>query len=147
MIEQANIRRKLWGSVLILLAGGALLAGCGGAKDASSADPPRSTSVPKEINRGKRPQPAGDIASVHNAAIAKQDTEVCEQAVRSAPSLAAAAKAEIAALCFRINFVREDNEKTMRAICQEVANASSLSSDVARKRTVSACYAAGFKQQ
>lgn len=62
----------------------------------------------------------------------------------AAPSLAQSAKQEIATLCFRINFVPEDNEKTMRSICQEVANASSPTSDAARKRTASACYAVGM---
>ena len=64
--------------------------------------------------------------------------------MRSAPSLTDAAKNEIATLCFRINYIPEDNEKTVRSVCQEVANASSLTSDAARKRTASACYVVGM---
>jgi hypothetical protein len=145
MTEQTKIRRNLSSFVLAAAVACAFAVGCGGAKDASSAAAPRSTTVAKEINRGKRPQPAGDIPSAKNAAITSHNKAACEQAVQSAPSLTAAAKTEIAALCFRMNYIPEDNERTVRAICQEVANASSLSSEAARKRTVSACYEVGMK--
>ncbi len=77
-------------------------------------------------------------------AIAKRGRQACERAVYSAPSIPDSAKHEIATLCFRINFIPEDNERTVRSVCQEVANASSLTSDAARKRTTAACYVAGM---
>jgi hypothetical protein len=145
MTAQSKIFRKLAAVALVVFVGAGLLAGCGETGDASPVSTPRSTSVAKEVNRGARPQPAGDLATSHNAAITKRDRTACEQAVQSAPLLAVDAKNEIAALCFRINYIPEDNERTVRSVCQEVANASSVTSEAARKRTVSACYAAGMR--
>jgi hypothetical protein len=93
---------------------------------------------------GLQPQPAGDKPTSQHAAITKRDRQACERAVYSAPSLATSARQEIAALCFRINYVIEDNEKTVRSICQEVANASPTTSEAARKRTAAGCYAVGM---
>jgi hypothetical protein len=142
---QIRTYRKPSVPALMVCIGCLLLAGCGGTGDASPGSTPRSTSVAKDVNRGARPAPAGDQASRQNAEITKRDRLACEQAVQYAPALAAAAKEEIAALCFRINYIPEDNERTVRSVCQEVANASSLTSEDARKRTVSACYAAGMR--
>lgn len=145
MIERIKILCKSTSSALVVLSC-VLLIGCGGAKkDPPPSEGSHSSTSAAPVGRGNRPQPAGDVASSKNDAITSQDKAACEQAVQSAPLLAAAAKTEIAALCFRINYVPEDNERTVRAVCQEVANASSLSSETARKRTVSACYAVGIK--
>jgi hypothetical protein len=133
---------------LVVLLCAVPLFGCGGTGHAStvaSSSASTTASTTKTVNRGARPEPAGDVVTPKNAVITKHDRASCEQAVQSAPALAAAAKPEIAELCFRINYVREDNERTVRAVCQEVANASSLSSEAARQRTVSACYVAGMK--
>jgi hypothetical protein len=150
MTAQVKTSYRLLSMTLVVLLSAAFVVGCGGASGASSTDRQRSTSVTRETNpnarMGAQPQPAGDEASPQNAAITRRANVACERAVRSAPSLTAAAKEEIAALCFRINYVHVDNEQTMRSICQEVANASSLASEAARKRTISACYAAGMKQ-
>jgi Mg-chelatase subunit ChlI len=126
---------------------GALACGCGGTGDAAptTAATHTATGVARNVELGKQPQPIGDKFSAQNATIAKRDRSACEQAVRSAPALSLAAKREIAALCFRINYIPEDNERTVRSICQEVGNASSTASEAARKRTISACYAAGMR--
>jgi hypothetical protein len=125
-----------------------ILVGCG-----ASADPPPTHSTASTAPAtgaafgrkiGRLPQPAGDKFTSKNAEIAKHDRRACESAVRSAPALNDAAKKEIATLCFRINYVPEDNERTVRSICQEVANASSLTSEAARKRTATACYVVGM---
>jgi hypothetical protein len=148
MSAQSKISRGLAISVIVLL-GSLLLVGCGGTGHTTTTSAPKSPGVAKEVNPnavvGARPQPAGDQPTTQNAAITKRAKAACEQAVRSAPDLAAVAKDEIAALCFRINYVPEDNENTVRSVCQEVANASSLASEAARRRTISACYAVGIK--
>jgi hypothetical protein len=149
MTSRVKTRYRLPPTVLAVVLGGSLVIGCGGAGHASPTSAHGSTSVAKEVNPnariGAKLQPAGDQITAQNAAITKRAKAACEQAVQSAPALAASAKAEIAALCFAINYVTEDNERTVRSVCQEVANASSLASDVARERTISACYAAGMK--
>jgi hypothetical protein len=122
----------------------AILSGCGDSGKASSTATARAPSVAKKPKFGEPFQPAGDKVTPQNATITAHAKSACERAVRSAPALAAPAKAEIARLCFRINYVQEDNERTVRAICQEVANASSPASDLARKRTAAACYAVGM---
>jgi hypothetical protein len=117
------------GTALAALATCVLLAGCGG------SDPQAHTQT--EQAKVVRSRPGIVIPGPARAA--------CEEAVKSAPLLPSSAKPEIAALCYRINEVLEDNEKTVRSVCQEVANASQLSSESARTRTVSACYTAGLK--
>ncbi|HEY1450296.1 MAG TPA: hypothetical protein VGF47_05025 [Solirubrobacteraceae bacterium] len=118
-----------------------VVVGCGGTKATPST---ARTATRVEARLPRRPQPAGDVFTPKNDEVSRQNQMACEAAVRSAPSLTAAAEHEIAALCYRMNYVREDNEKTVRSVCQEVANASSLTSDAARKRTISACYEAGM---
>jgi hypothetical protein len=145
MTRQIEIDSKRASLAVAVLASCALILGCGGTKNASTTVAPESAAVAKDINHGNRPQPAGDQPTASNAAIASRNRAACEQAAKSAPALAPAAKSEIAALCFRMNNIPEDNEKTARAVCQEVANASALSSDAARKRTTSACYAVAMR--
>ena len=149
MPAQSKTYRRLANALVVLLVGGLLLVGCGGAAHAPSTNASRPVSVVTETNpnarMGAQPQPAGDQPSTQNAAITARAKAACEQAVQSAPALAASAKPEIAAFCFRINYIRADNEGTVRSICQEVANASSLANEAARKRTISACYEAAMK--
>ncbi len=122
----------------------ALIAGCGGTGDASPNGAPRSKSGTKDINRGYLPQPLGDKFTPRNAAISKRNRAACERAVQGPPGLSPSAKKELAELCFRINYIPEDNEATVRSACEEAANASSLSSVAARKHAVSVCYSQGF---
>lgn len=117
---------------VVLLAACALLVGCGGSSHAttasSNAHDPTTTSA-------------------HFRTVFERSARAaCEKAVTSAPRLASSAKTEIAGLCWRINYVVEDNEKTVRAICQEVANGSSITSESAKHQTFATCYAAGVEK-
>jgi hypothetical protein len=118
------------------LLGTALMAGCGGSSSSSatgsaatgsSSSTPTTSTVAETRVRGEQPT-APALAS-------------CKRAVAQEATVAAAAKPEISALCDRINDVVEDNESTVQAVCQELANASSVSSGAARKRIDSTCYA------
>ena len=120
----------------------ALLAGCGGAGGHVNSGHVATKSAATTSTTLKPlagvPIPAKDVP------IVARDTAACEGAVKSLPGLSTSAKSELAGLCFRINYVPEDNERTVRAACEEAANASSLASDSARKRAAAECYSHGF---
>jgi hypothetical protein len=148
MTTQIKSSYRLLISVFLVLVGGALLIGCGGASHPATdatAKPASKTTGPIEAKHPLRPAPEGDLSSPKNSAISEHNKASCERAVQSAPSLTDAAKSEIGALCFRMNYIKEDNEKTVRSICEEVANASSLTNEAARKRTITGCYLAGMR--
>ncbi len=136
MTAQDTIGRTFAGSALAVLASGALLVGCGGVGGTASSSTAKATSTARTVSQ--------ESESPQQAAISRHAKLACEGAVQDVPSLTPSAKAEIAALCYRINYVREDNEKTVRSVCQEVANASSLSSEAARKRLATSCYTKGM---
>jgi len=124
------MRHRLIRPAIVAVAVCLALAGCG-----SSGDP-AATHAAATVSTGSR---SPGIVEPRAAKAA------CERAVKEAPRLAASAKPEIAELCWRINKVVEDNEKTVRAICEEVANASQLSSESDRQRESASCYAAGMR--
>ncbi len=121
----ARFRRGAFAAVLAVTM--SLLVGCGGAGH-SQAIAHKTMSAPAGL---------GTVAEVPARA-------ACEHAVRIAPRLQSSAKSEIAGLCRRINSVVEDNEKTVRSICQEAANASSLTGEFAKQRTATTCYSDGM---
>jgi hypothetical protein len=114
-----------------------LLAGCGGTSGSRAASKPTTTAT---TQTSAVPIPAKYVAVVN------RDRAACESAVQGPPGITAAGKKELAGLCFRINYIPEDNEQTVRAACEEAANASSLTSASARKRASSECYARGMVQ-
>jgi hypothetical protein len=123
----------IWLSVVLILA--ALIVGCGGSSggvEARSVTSPSTSSstasdMTGETGPGKQP-----------AALA---LAACKRAVTRPASLSASSRREISELCFRINDVVEDNEPTMRAVCQELANAATQPDTPARKSVFATCYA------
>lgn len=57
------------------------------------------------------------------------------------PGLSERARHEIGALCDRVNDVVEDNEATVRAVCQELALAAGAAGRSSRGRVFAECYA------
>jgi hypothetical protein len=122
-------RIALASAILASLAIGALLLSCGGTDQGSAL-----TTLARK--------PAARIPARY-VGIVKRNMMACERAVQAPPGLSAEAKNELAALCFRVNYIPEDNERTVRAACEEAANASSVTGD-ARKRAAQECYVLGF---
>jgi hypothetical protein len=108
---------------------GAALIGCGGSGAGPKAGPPvrRVSSVSAPASSDGQQAAAPALAA-------------CKRAVAKPMSLSGGAKREIAELCDRINTVIEDNEATVKAVCQELANAVTQSAAATRKRTYSTCY-------
>ena len=135
MPPKERINHKLFAWPLPTLLCGVLLSGCAGSssssKTRSAASPPTTTSrAPAETPNHRHF--SQDTASALAA---------CRRAIARPTSLLASAKREITALCDRINDVIEDNEDTVRAVCQELASAVSTSNATAKNLVFSDCYA------
>jgi hypothetical protein len=124
----------LAGALVVSLAIGAPIVGCGGASHSS-----RNASSTKIA----KPRKSADRIPARYMGLVRRAISACERAVQAPPGLSAEAKSELADLCFRVNYVQEDNEATVQAACQEAANASSLTGD-ARERAALDCYKQGF---
>lgn len=126
--------------LLAAFAVSALLYGCGSSKVAahsgSGASAKASTSPAAQPASAAAVQPASTATeSVASAAAA------CEQAVETAPQLPASAKPELRFVCHRnTNGVVYEDRRNDRVVCGEVANATPLRDDSAKKRSFSACY-------
>jgi hypothetical protein len=133
--KQRRINRKLFAWPFPTLLCGMLLSGCVGlsssSKSHSTGSPPATTSA--VLSAAPRPRHFSQDAAPALAA--------CKRAVARPRSLPASAKQEISALCDRINDVIGDNEDTVRAVCQELANAVSTPNALAKNRAFSDCYA------
>jgi hypothetical protein len=110
----------------------ALIVGCGGSSSSSKATSAASRSSPSAA--------VPSTEAVGNQATAPA-LAACRRAVARPPSLSASTKREIGELCDRINDVIEDNEATVRAVCQELANAATSANTSSRKSVFSDCYA------
>lgn len=118
---------------LIVLLGGATLTGCssGNGSHASSAAARSVSTAASSTTAAKRPWPTQNAA----AALA-----ACKSPVERAPSLSAEAKSEITVLCVRMDERVKENAAIMRAVCQELASATSSGASDA-KRIYSECFA------
>jgi hypothetical protein len=114
---------------------GVCLIGCGNAGDGS-----QSGSVASRVRSAPAGKPAVASYKRGEQAVAPA-LAACKRAVTTTASISATAKQEIGELCDRMNVVIEDNEATVRAVCQELASAISSPSAAARKRVFSGCYA------
>lgn len=122
----------IWLSVVVLC--GTLIIGCGGSTSSSKTTSAASHSSPSAT-------PTSTAAAGQGQQAAAPALAACRRAVARPASLSASAKREISELCDRINYVVEDNEATVRAVCQELANAAAPPNTSARKSVFSGCYA------
>ena len=118
----------IWLSVGVLCS--ALAIGCGGSGSSSKTTP-----------AANRPATTSTPAEVHGEQVTAVALAACRRAVSRPASLSAATKREIGELCDRINDVVEDNEATVRAVCQELAHAAASPSESTGKSIFSDCYA------
>ncbi len=113
--------------LLAALVGGAVLAGCGGASSGAVA------SSSKGFPGQRRPWRTQALAPALAA---------CRGPVIGATSLSASEKGEIAHSCDRMDERVLENEAIVRAVCQELASATSSSPTAPSTRRVAAdCYA------
>jgi hypothetical protein len=127
------IRRLLTGLFSALLLCGLLLSACGGASDGSRTTP--VASQPGATTTSTSPSHRRFTQATAPALAA------CRRAVARPVALSASTRQEISALCDRINDVIEDNEATVRAVCQELASAVPAPNASDRKRRFADCYA------
>ena len=129
---------SIW--LLIALMGGAMLVGCGsigGASNSGSAAGPSTSGATTASKPGKRSWAAQDPATALAA---------CRGPVEKARLLSARDKEEITVLCARISNRVKDNTAIIRAVCQELASATSTATDSsAAKRTYADCFAGYIK--
>lgn len=114
---------------LAALLSGVILVGCGGTdskqlRAAKRIDPTKTAPV-------KRPWPTQNEAAALDA---------CRGPVERS-SLSTQSKSEITILCARISERVHENTAIMRAVCQELASATSTSDEAASRRTYAECFA------
>lgn len=129
-------RHIVW--ALCALVCGALQIGCGGSKARTPDDGASRSTAVTNTSTSVHPDDVSQAAAMALAA--------CRGVVEKTAHVSAAGKREIAGLCDEIIKGVKEKERTIRAVCQELATAASTSGDAsAARRTFSACQAAYAK--
>jgi hypothetical protein len=131
--------------LIAALAGGALLAGCGGgsgstASSQSSSTPATTSSTPAATSSTPTATAPSGITKAQSAAIAQQAAAACRQAIQGQPSLSAAAKGKLEATCTKVG--KGDTtavHKAVQEICAEIVNGSALPPGPAREHAIAGC--------
>jgi hypothetical protein len=121
--------RKLSIWLLVTVAAGAFLAGCGSSSSTSgSSTNPTATSASSGATGGAVP-----------AVTPKQEVERCKQTVQKLPTLSASAKGKLATSCEKAGSGTAAHSKLVHEVCFELA--ARLPSATARARAQKICSA------
>ena len=114
---------KLCTWLVIGLAGGALVAGCG------SSSPSSQTGSATTTSPAPKPLPTGRTA-----------VERCQHGIRAQPSISARAKTKLEKTCEKTaSGSQAALHEVVKAVCVELVNASHLPSGVAKERALAVC--------
>lgn len=117
---------KLCTWLVIGLAGGALVAGCG-----SSSTSTTTQTGSAATNPAAPKLPTG-----------RQAVELCQHSIRQQPSISASAKTKLEKTCQKTaSGSQAALQEVAKAVCVELANASHLPSGAAKERALAVCNA------
>jgi hypothetical protein len=127
--------RTLSTSLLIPLAGVALLTGCGSSSSSSSSSTSGSTPS-STATTGAAKSPAVDTA-----------TESCKHGAQAIPTLSATTRTKIEAICDKAASGNVDaTRKAAREVCEEIVKASPLPKGSAKRHAIAGCASAEKKE-
>jgi outer membrane murein-binding lipoprotein Lpp len=124
------LKRTATSSLLALLVGGALLAGCGSSsKSDSTSAPAQSVSVQGAAAPSAATTPKGAAA-----------VAACKQAIQAQTTLTSDEKKKLEGLCDKAaNGNEAEIKAAAKAICEEVINKSAIPAGPAREQALQAC--------
>lgn len=127
--------RTLSRSLLIPLAGVALLTGCGSSSSSSSSSTSGSTPS-STATTGAAKSPAVDTA-----------VESCKHGAQAIPTLSATTRTKIEAICDKAATGNVDaTRKAAREVCEEIVKASPLPEGSAKRHAIAGCASAEKKE-
>jgi hypothetical protein len=118
---------KLSTGLVVALAAGALMAGCGSSSS--------STSTTSTVSSQTAIPPAN----------AQQAVASCEQAVRAQHTLSASTKAKLEAICKKASGGQSSLQTVAREVCIEILDASHVPAGEAKERALAVCKSTSIK--
>lgn len=131
--------------LVVAVVGGAFIAGCGGSSS--------STPTGKSVSTAATPPPAaagtastsatttpGGATSGAGALSVQQTAAICQEIVRAAPTLSAAAKAKVEGICAKAaSGDLAGARQASKEVCAEVVNSTSMPPGPAKEQALAAC--------
>jgi hypothetical protein len=120
--------------LVVVLASGVLVAGCGSSSSSSSGSSSQSgstSSTPAASTTSSTSTPSG--AGVAQAVAA------CKSAVQKAPTLSASAKAKIEGICDKVATDPSAARTAAKEVCVEVVNSSPIPSGPLKEKALAGC--------
>jgi len=140
--------QKLWALPTVVLAGAALLAGCGGSSKTSSTAAPSSTTVPASTSSPTTTstQAAGATSSsgssgAAGAASTQEAAAICKSVLERATTLPATVKAKVEGICKKAESGDlAAAQAAAKGVCSEVIDAT-IPAGPTREQALAACKA------
>jgi hypothetical protein len=138
--------RKLSTWLLVALAGGAFVAGCGSSNNSTSSS--QATSTPATTTPAPAgatstpPTPSGPRTPAGEAShpTPAQAVASCKQSIQAQPTISASAKSKLAGLCAKAaSGDRTALHKVAQEVCVELVNASQIPAGASRERALAVC--------
>jgi hypothetical protein len=137
--------RKLSTWLLVALAGGAFVAGCGSSNNSTSSSQATSTPAttsPTPAGATSTPTPSGPRTPAGEAShpTPAQAVASCKQSIQAQPTISASAKSKLAGLCAKAaGGDRTALHKVAQEVCIELVNSSQIPAGASRERALAVC--------
>jgi hypothetical protein len=153
--------RKLSTWLVVALAGGAFLAGCGSSSNSTSssqtASPPATTSSApagttspsgttssapaRTTSTAATPIPRGATTGpgVPRNASPTQVVAACKQSIQAQPTISASAKTKLEGICAKAGGDRAALHRVAQEVCVELVNASRVPAGASKERALAVC--------
>jgi hypothetical protein len=133
-----TLKLSTW--LLVLLAGGALLAGCGSSSSTTTSTTPTITVSKTTTTPGTTTTTGTNTTTVLTPAQAKQAADTCKKGVQAESSIPSSAKPKLEKTCEK---AATGDTSALRTVAQEacvqLVNAAHLPAGAARERALSVC--------
>jgi hypothetical protein len=119
--------------LVVVLASGVLVAGCGSSSSSSSSSSPSgsTSSTPATGTTSSTSAP--------NGAGVAQAVAACKSAVQKAPTLSASAKAKIEGICDKVATDPSAARTAAKEVCVEIVNSSPIPSGALKEKALAGC--------
>jgi hypothetical protein len=136
--------RTLFTWLLIPLAAGVLLAGCGSSSSSSTSGSTSSTAATTSSTSSSAPSTTGTTTNNTAAATA---VESCKRGAKAIPTLSGSTRSKIEAICEKAATGDAAATRTAaREVCEEIVKASPLPEGSAKQHAIAGCKSAEKQQ-
>jgi hypothetical protein len=139
--------RTLSTSLLIPLAGVALLTGCGSSSSSSSSSTSGSTASSSAATSSSPATSSTATTGAAKSPAVDTAVESCKRGAKEIPTLSSATRTKIEAICDKAASGNVDaTRKAAREVCEEIVKASPLPEGSAKQHAIAGCGAAEKKK-